>query len=77
MKISSNCSLGSLFLRVFPFLSFFSFVRITHLLEPLSVGSSDEVGLHVVDAPLWVHQVLVVFTLDLNHPHNDSVDHVD
>jgi len=43
----------------------------------LSIGSADEVGLHVVDSSLRIHQVLIVFTFDLDHPHHDAVDHVD
>ena len=48
-----------------------------HLFQSLCVCSADEVGLHVINATLWVHQVLVVFSFDLNHAHDHTVDHVD
>ena len=67
-------SLRGLLLRVVRCLPF---LLVAHFLETLSVGSSDEVGLHVIDAPLGVHQVLVVFTLNLDHPHDNAIDHVD
>lgn len=47
-----------------------------HFLEALRVGCADEVRLHVVNAPLGVHQILVVLTLDLDHSHHHSVDHI-
>ena len=47
-----------------------------HLFEPLRIGGANEVGLHIVDAPLWVHQVLVVLAFDLDHSHDDTIDHV-
>jgi hypothetical protein len=32
--------------------------------------------LHVINAALWVHQILVVLPLNLNHAHDDAIDHV-
>ena len=49
----------------------------SHLFQPLRIGRANEVGLHVVDAPLRIHQVLVVLALDLDHAHHHTVDHVD
>lgn len=48
-----------------------------HLFQPLCVRCADEVRLHVVDAALGVHEVLVILALDLDHAHHDAVDHVD
>ena len=48
-----------------------------HLFEALCVCCADKVGLHVVDAPLWVHQILIVFAFNLNHAHYYTVNHVD
>ena len=48
----------------------------SHLFESLSVCSANEVGLHIVDSPLRVHQVLIILTFNLNHPHNNSVNHI-
>lgn len=50
---------------------------VAHFFETLCIGRSDERRLHVINASLWVHKVLVIFAFDLNHPHHDSVDHVD
>lgn len=48
-----------------------------HLLKTLCVGRADKVSLHVVDATLWVHQILVLLAFNLNHTHYDTVNHVD
>ena len=48
-----------------------------HFLEALSVCSANEVCLHIVNAALWIHQVLIVLTLYLDHAHDHAVDHVD
>ena len=48
-----------------------------HFFEALRVRCPNEVGLHVVDSALGVHQVLIVFAFDLDHAHDDAVDHVD
>jgi len=50
---------------------------ILHFIEALCVGSTDEVGLHVINPTIWIHQVLIIFTLDLDNLHHDSIDHVD
>ena len=47
-----------------------------HLFKALRVGSADEIGLHVVNPALWVHQILVVLALDLNHAHHHAIYHV-
>ena len=49
----------------------------SHFFESLSVCGTDEVGLHVVNSALRVHQVLVVLSFDLNHAHDNAIDHVD
>lgn len=50
---------------------------LAHLFKALCVRRSNEVRLHVVDAPLWVHQVLIFFAFDLYHAHHYPIDHVD
>lgn len=49
---------------------------VSEVLQALSVGRSNEVGLHIVNPALGVHQVLLVFALNLDHPHNDAINHV-
>ena len=49
----------------------------SHFFEPLCVRRSNEVGLHIVNSPLRVHQVLVLFSFNLDHAHDQTVDHVD
>ena len=48
-----------------------------HFLQSGRICRPDKVGLHVVDATLGVHQVLILFTLDLDHAHDHPIDHVD
>ena len=48
-----------------------------HFLEALRVCGANEVCLHVIDTALWIHQVLIVLALDLDHAHDHAVDHVD
>lgn len=48
-----------------------------HFLESLGIGRAYEVGLHVIDPALGVHQVLLLLSLDLDHPHDHPIDHVD
>ena len=48
----------------------------SHLFQPLRVGRPDEVSLHVVNAALRVHQVLILLPLDLDHAHDYAVNHV-
>ena len=43
----------------------------------MRICSADEVGLHVEDPSLRVHQVLLFFTLNVNHAHDNSINHVD
>lgn len=50
---------------------------LAHLFKALRVRRSNKVRLHVVDAPLWVHQVLIFFAFDLYHAHHYPIDHVD
>ena len=50
---------------------------LVQIFQALCVGSADEICLHVKDAPIRVHQVLSFFALDLDHAHDDAVDHVD
>ena len=53
-------------------------VLLLHLVEALRVGvGAYKVSLHVEDAPLCIHKVLVRFTFNLNLLHDDTVDHVD
>lgn len=47
-----------------------------HFFEALCVRRADKVRLHVVNSPLWVHEVLIVLSFDLYHAHNYTVDHV-
>ena len=47
-----------------------------HFFKTLRVSSADEICLHIVNPALWVHQVLVVLALDLNHAHDYTVYHV-
>jgi len=49
---------------------------LTHLFKTLRVCRPNEVRLHVINAALWVHQILVVLPLNLNHAHDDAIDHV-
>lgn len=42
----------------------------------MCVRGADKVGLHVIDAALRIHQVLLVFAFNLNHTHNHPVYHV-
>ena len=48
-----------------------------HLFQTLSIRRANKVRLHVVNAALGVHQILILFTLDLYHAHHHAVDHVD
>ena len=52
------------------------FTFLAHFFEALSVGSADEVRLHVINAALRVHQVLIVLSFDLDHAHYNAVNHV-
>ena len=61
---------------VYVTISFLSLI-IIHFLETLSVGSSDEVCLHVVDPSLRIHQILLLLTFNLYHPHDNTIYHVD
>ena len=61
---------------VYVTISFLSLI-IIHFLETLSVGSSDEVCLHVVDPSLRIHQILLLLTFNLYHPHDNAIYHVD
>ena len=47
-----------------------------HAFKALRVCSADEVGLQIVYLALWVHQILLVFSLDLDHFHDDAIYHV-
>ena len=49
----------------------------THFLKALCVCCTNEVGLHVVDSSLGVHQILVILAFNLNHAHDNAIDHVD
>ena len=51
-------------------------VILLHLFEAFSVCCTYELGLHVVDFSLRVHQVLLLFALNLDHSHDDAVYHV-
>jgi hypothetical protein len=41
-----------------------------HLLEFIGIRSADEVALHVVNVAVGVHEVLLVFSFDLNAAHH-------
>lgn len=47
-----------------------------HFFEALGVGGADEVGLHVVDPALGIHEVLILLALNLDHAHDDAINHV-
>ena len=47
-----------------------------HAFKALRVCSANEVGLQIINLALWVHQVLLVFSLDLDHFHDDTIYHV-
>lgn len=47
-----------------------------HFTETVCVCGADKISLHVIDASLWVHQILTVFTLNLDHSHHNSIDHI-
>jgi hypothetical protein len=49
---------------------------IFHFFKALGISRANEVCLHVINPALWIHQVLLVFTFDLNHPHHDTINHV-
>lgn len=48
----------------------------THLFESLGVCCANEVGLHVVNASLRVHQILTFLPFDLDHPHHNTIYHI-
>ena len=47
------------------------------LFEALGVRCAYKVRLHVEDAALRVHQVLLLLTLNMDHAHHNAIDHVD
>ena len=49
---------------------------LVEVFDSLSVGSTDEVCLHVIYLAFRVHQVLLLLTLNLDHSHYHAVDHV-
>ena len=49
---------------------------LVEVLDALRVGSPYEVGLHVVYLAFRVHQVLLLFPFNLNHPHYHAINHV-
>jgi hypothetical protein len=51
-------------------------LELLQFFESLRVGSADEVGVHVENPPLGVHQVLLLLPLDLDQPHHNAVNHV-
>ena len=57
-------------------MSFLCLVLI-HFFETLSVGSPDEVRLHVIYPSLWVHQILLLLSFDLYHSHDNAINHID
>lgn len=48
----------------------------THFFQPLGVCCANEISLHIIDASLRIHQVLIFFSFNLDHPHNDSINHI-
>ena len=49
---------------------------VLHFFKTLGISRAYEVGLHVIDSALRVHQVLLVFPFNLDHSHNNAVNHV-
>ena len=47
-----------------------------HLTEAFGIGRAYKIGLHIVDAALRIHQVLTIFSLNLDQSHHDTVNHV-
>jgi len=47
-----------------------------HFFQPLGVRRANEISLHVIDASLRIHQVLIFFSFNLDHSHNDSINHI-
>lgn len=50
--------------------------RVLHLFKALGISCANEVSLHVVNTTLRVHQILLIFAFDLNHTHNNTINHV-
>ena len=69
LKCCSSRTLILLVLALFLLIS-------AHLFESLGLRRANKVRLHVVNTALRVHQVLVLFTLDLDHSHDDAIYHV-
>ena len=49
---------------------------VAHLFKTLRIRCSNEVCLHVINATSRSHQVLIVLAFDLNHAHDDTINHV-
>jgi hypothetical protein len=49
---------------------------VLHFFKTLGISRAYEVGLHVIDSALRVHQVLLIFPFNLNHSHDNAVNHV-
>jgi hypothetical protein len=47
-----------------------------HFFQTLGVRRANEISLHVIDASLRIHQVLIFFSFNLDHSHNDSINHI-
>ena len=52
-------------------------ILVLHLIQSLCICGADKVGLHVVDATIGVHEVLIVLPLNLDDLHNNAINHVD
>lgn len=52
-------------------------LHIGPLFNALGISRSNEVSLHVVDASLRIHQVLLFLPFDLDHAHDDPINHID
>lgn len=59
---------------------FFSFKKLISLslveVKALRVRCADKVSLHVVDLVVGVHQVLLVFALDLDRAHHHAIESI-
>ncbi len=50
---------------------------VVRLQKSLGISCAYEVGLHVVDAAIRIHLVLLGLAFNLNHAHCDPINHLD
>lgn len=51
-------------------------LHLFQLLQALSVRSSNKVSLHIKNTAIWVHKVLLLLALDLDHSHHHAINHI-